>query len=153
MRDRCPGDPLVAAGSTRRGGFRMAGQAIGEVLAFGVGVALSPLAIVAMVLMLVAPGGARAAWAFAVGWMLSLALVSTLVLLLADGADASVNGAPAPWVSGVKIAIGPLLVLFAVRQWRGRDPDTADTEAPGWTRTLDNVTVAKAAGLAVLFNV
>jgi hypothetical protein len=36
----------------------MIGQAIGEVLACGVGVALSPLAIVAVVVMLVARGGA-----------------------------------------------------------------------------------------------
>jgi threonine/homoserine/homoserine lactone efflux protein len=127
----------------------MMGQAIGEVLAFGVGVALSPLAIVAVVVMLVAPGGAWRAWAFAGGWVLSLALVSTLVLLLADGADASADGA-ARWVSVVKIVIGLLLVLFAVRQWRGRGE--ADTEAPGWMRKLDNVTAARAAGLAVLFN-
>lgn len=126
-------------------------QAIGEVLAFGVGVALSPLAIVAVVVMLVAPGGAWRAWAFAGGWVLSLALVSTLVLLLADGADASANGA-ARWVSVVKTIIGLLLVLFAVRQWRGRGRGEADTEAPGWMRKLDNVTAARAAGLAVLFN-
>ncbi|MGE5764735.1 MAG: GAP family protein, partial [Mycobacterium leprae] len=66
----------------------MTGQAIGEVLAFGVGVALSPLAIVAAVVMLVAADGVPRAWAFAGGWVLSLALVSTLALLLADGAHA-----------------------------------------------------------------
>ena len=59
------------------------------------------------------------AWAFAGTWVLSLTLVSTLVLLLADGADASANGAPATWVSIVKIVVGLLLVLFGVRQWRG----------------------------------
>lgn len=73
----------------------MIGQAIGEVLALGVGVALSSLAIVALVVMLVARGGARPARAFAGSWVLSLALMSTLVLSLADGADASANGTPA----------------------------------------------------------
>ena len=57
----------------------MIGQAIGEVLAFGVGVALSPLAIVALVVMLVSPDGARAAWVFAGAWMLSLGLACAVV--------------------------------------------------------------------------
>ena len=98
----------------------MIGQAVGEVLAFGVGVALSPLAIVAVVVMLVARGGAPAAWMFAGAWVVSLTLASTLVLLLADGADASAAGEPATWVSIVKIVVGLLLVLFGVRSWGER---------------------------------
>jgi hypothetical protein len=82
------------------------GRAIGEVLALGVGVALSPLAILALVVMLVAPDGVRPAWAFFGAWILSLCLVSTVVLLLADGADASENGAPATWANVVKIVVG-----------------------------------------------
>ncbi len=129
----------------------MIGRAIGEVLAFGVGVALSPLAIVALVVLLVARGGAPRAWAFAGTWVLSLTLVSTLVLLLADGADASANGAPATWVSILKIVVGLLLVLFGVRQWRAPASDGGETEAPGWMRKLDDVTMPKAVGLAALF--
>jgi len=117
-----------------------------------VGVALSPLAIVALVVMLVAPVGARPAWAFAGAWVLSLALVSAMVLLLADGADASENRAPATWVSVLKIAVALLLVLFAVRQWHGRERQ-AEAEAPGWMRQLDSITTTKAAGLAVIFAV
>jgi len=128
----------------------MIGQAIGEVLAFGVGVALSPLAIVALVVMLVARGGTRPAWAFAGTWVLSLTLVASLVLLLADGADASASGAPATWVSIVKIVVGLLLVLFGVRRW-GERVSGDETEAPNWMRKLDDVKMAKAAGLAALF--
>jgi hypothetical protein len=131
----------------------MIGQAIAEVLAFGVGVALSPLAIVAVVVMLVSRDGAGPAWAFGGAWVLSLGVVSTVVLLVADGADASTNGAPASWVSVVKIVVGLLLVLFGVRQWRGRGGGEADAAAPGWVRKLDNVTAARAAGLAAAFNV
>jgi len=131
---------------------RVIGQAIGEVLAFGVGVALSPLAIVALVVMLVSRGGARPAWAFAAAWVLSLGLLSTLVLLLADGADASASGAPATWVSVVKIVVGVLLVLFGVREWRSRGSGEAEGAPPGWMRRLDDVTVARAAGLAAAFN-
>lgn len=131
----------------------MIGQAIAEVLAFGVGVALSPLAVVAVVVMLVSRDGIRPAWAFGGAWVLSLGLVSTVVLLVADGADPSTNGAPASWVSVVKIAVGLLLVLFGVRQWRGRVRRDTEAAPPGWMRKLDNVTVSRAAGLALAFNV
>ena len=127
----------------------MIGQAIGEVLAFGVGVALSPLAIVALVVMLVSADGARPAWVFASAWVLSLALACALVLLLADGADASADGGPATWVSVVKIVLGILLIGFGVRRWRGRERDAE----PGWMRQLDGVTATRAAGFAVLFTV
>jgi hypothetical protein len=83
--------------------------------------------------------------------VISLSLASTVVLLLADGGGASTSGEPATWVSVVKIVVGVLLVLFALRQWGGRGD--AEDEAPAWMRKLDNVTVAKAFGLATLFNV
>ena len=63
-------------------------QAIGEVLAFGIGVALSPLAVIAVVLMLVAPGGRMGATVFVASWAMSLGAVATVALLLADGANA-----------------------------------------------------------------
>jgi len=131
----------------------MIGQAIGEVLAFGVGVALSPLAIVAVVVMLVAPGGARTAWAFAGAWVLSLGVVSTVVLLVADSADASAHGAPASWVSVVKIVVGLLLGLFGARRLRGRKDRDTEAATPGWMRHLNDVTMARAAGLGAAFNV
>jgi len=127
----------------------MTGQAIGEVLAFGVGVALSPLAVVAIVIMLVSPGRARSAWIFGGAWPLSLGLACGLVVLLADGADAGANGGTATWVSIVKIVLGVLLVVFGVRRWRGRERE----DTPGWMRQLDGITSMRAAGLAVLFTV
>jgi hypothetical protein len=129
----------------------MIGQTIGEVLVFGVGVALSPLAIGAVVVILVAGGGALPAWTFAGAWVVTLTLVCTLVLLLADDADASATGQPATWVSILKIVVGLLLVPFGARSWREGASAEAETEAPGWMRKLDSVTTANAAGVAVLF--
>ena len=63
-------------------------QAIGEVLASGLGVSLSPAAVIAVVLMLVAPGGRVSASVFVASWALALGAVATLALLLADGANA-----------------------------------------------------------------
>ena len=128
------------------------GQAIGQVLAFGVGVSLSPLAIIAVVLMLGDPKGRVNGLAFLAGWVLGLAVVGTLVLIAADGADASDNGAPANWVSILKIGLGVLLLLVAVRKWRGRPHGDAEPELPAWMKRLDTITPLKAARLAVLLS-
>jgi threonine/homoserine/homoserine lactone efflux protein len=94
------------------------GQAIGQVLSFGVGVALSPLPIVAVVLMLATPKGRINGLAFLAGWVAGIVVVGTIVLLVSSGASASKHGAPATWVSIVKIVLGVLLLLLAVRLWR-----------------------------------
>ncbi len=79
------------------------GRAIGEVLAFGAGVALSPLAIIAVVLMLAAPHGRTRAAAFLAGWIVGLGVVGTVVLLVADAADADDGGRRRPGSASLKL--------------------------------------------------
>ncbi|MGA8804474.1 MAG: GAP family protein [Solirubrobacterales bacterium] len=124
-------------------------QAIGEVLAFGIGVALSPLAVIAVVLMLVAPGGRMGATVFVASWAMSLGAVATVALLLADGANAS-QGAPADWVIAVQIGIAVLLLVVAARQWRGGGASETEDELPAWMQKVDGLTTPRAAGMAVI---
>lgn len=124
-------------------------QAIGEVLAFGLGVALSPAAVVAMVLMLVAPGGRVSASVFVASWALSLGAVATLALLVADGANARHDGAPADWVIAVQIGLAVLLLLLAAWQWRGRGDGEAEPELPAWMRKVDGRRGSGSWGVAV----
>ena len=74
------------------------GEAIGELLPAAVGVAISPLPIVAVVLMLVAARGRSTGPAFLAGWLFGVAGAGAVVLLVASGADASDQGEPAGWV-------------------------------------------------------
>ena len=128
------------------------GQAIGQVLSFGVGVALSPVPIIAVVLMLATPGGRVNGPAFIAGWIFGLAAAGTILLVAASGAEASSNGAPEEWVSVVKIVLGVLLLLVAARQWRGRPHGDAEPDLPAWMKTIDTFTPPKAAGMAVLLS-
>lgn len=128
------------------------GQAIGEVIAFAVGVALSPIPIIAVVLMLATPKARSNGPAFLLGWMLGLAVVGTIVLLASSGAEASESGAPATWVSVVKIVLGVLLLLVAARQWRGRPHGDTEPELPGWMKSIDTFTAPRAAGIAVVLS-
>lgn len=126
------------------------GQAIGQVLSFGVGVALSPVPIIAVVLMLATPKGRTNGAAFLGGWVIGIAVLGTIVLVVASGASASKHGAPATWVSILKIVLGVLLVLLAVKQWRGRPRRGAQAKLPGWMRTVDTFTPVRSAAIAVV---
>jgi threonine/homoserine/homoserine lactone efflux protein len=129
------------------------GQAIGQVLAFGIGVTLSPVPIIAVVLMLATPRGRVDGPAFLAGWVTGLAVAGTILLLLAGGAGASQSGgAPATWVSVVKILLGVLLLLLAVKQWHGRPQGDAEPQLPAWMKKIDTFAPPKAAGLGVLLS-
>ena len=110
-------------------------DAIGQVLTLAVGVSLSPVPIIAVVLMLGTPAGRRNGPAFLAGWVLGLAVVGTIVLLVAGGAGANDGGEPATWVDVLKLVLGALLLLLAVRQWRGRPRAGEAAELPKWMRT------------------
>ena len=126
-------------------------EAIGQVVSFGVGVSLSPIPIIAVVLMLATPRGGTVGPAFLVGWVLGLAVVGTITLLVSSGADAS-SSSSSDGVGWVKIVLGVLLLLVAVRQWRGRPRGDAEPEMPKWMASIDSFTPVKATGLGVLLS-
>lgn len=125
------------------------GEAIGQVLSFAVGVAVSPVPIIAVVLMLATPKGRSNGPAFLAGWVVGIAVLGTIVLLIASGASGSDHGAPATWVSIVKIVLGVLLLALAVRRWRGRPRGDTQPELPAWMRTIDTFTPVKSAVIGV----
>jgi threonine/homoserine/homoserine lactone efflux protein len=126
------------------------GDAIGQLLPFAVGIAISPMPIIALVLVLVSPRGRVAGPAFLTGWFAGLVLVGALLLVLAGPADPSEGGEPADWVSGLNLVLGLVLVALAVKQWRGRPQVGVEPEPPGWMAALDTITPLRAAGLGVV---
>jgi len=127
-------------------------HAIGQVLSLAVGVALSPVPIIAVVLMLGTPRARANGPLFLLGWVLGLSAVGTLALLAASGGDASDNGEPATWVGWVKLGLGVLLLLVAIRQWRGRPREGAEAALPKWMQTIDQFGPGKAFGMAALLS-
>jgi len=128
------------------------GEAIGQVLSFGVGVALSPVPIIAVVLMLATPKGRVSGPAFIGGWIVGLAGLGAVLLVAASGAEAGSGGAPREWVSIAKIVLGVLLLLVAARQWRGRPRGDAQPELPAWMKTIDTFTPPQAFGMGILLS-
>ncbi len=126
------------------------GEAIGQSLPFAVGVALSPMPIIAMVLMLITPRARANGLTFVAGWMGGIAAGGAILLAIAGPSKSSSQGQPEDWVSWLKIGLGVLLLLVAVREWRARPSAGAEAAMPKWMGMVDSITPVKAGGLAVL---
>ena len=126
------------------------GQAIGGSLPLAVGVALSPVPIIAVVLMLTSRRARVNGPLFVLGWLAGLAVVGTIALCVAGPAGASSSGSPATWVSWVKVVLGLLLLLVAARQFRTRPKDGDQAALPKWMASVDDITPLSACGLAAL---
>jgi len=114
------------------------GQAIGLVLPLAVVVALSPVPIIAVVLMLVTPRASVNGPAFVVGWIVGLGIVGAIVLAVADPAAATSDGQPATWVDVLKLILGLLLLLVALKQWRGRPHGDDEPATPKWMGAIED---------------
>jgi threonine/homoserine/homoserine lactone efflux protein len=123
-------------------------DAIGQLLSLGVGVSLSPVPIIAVVLMLGTPRARVNGPAFVLGWIVGLTIVGVIVLVIAGGAGANDAGEPATWVDWVKLVLGVLLLLVAVRQWRRRPHAGEDVALPKWMQAIDQFTPGRSFAIA-----
>ena len=128
------------------------GKAIGDILPLALGVAISPVPIIAVVLMLGTPRARANGPSFAVGWVVGLSVVGTIMLLIASGDATSDSGEPATWVSVLTLALGGVLLLVAAKQWRGRPKGGEEAGMPKWMRAIDTFTAGKSLGVGLLLS-
>jgi threonine/homoserine/homoserine lactone efflux protein len=126
-------------------------QAIGDLLPSAVGVAISPIPIIANILMLGTPKARANGPAFAAGWLIGLIAVSVIVLTVAGGAD-DADSSTATGVNGVLVAVGLLFVVLGVRQWRSRPAKGETPELPSWMAAIDTFTAGKSLGLGIVLS-
>jgi len=125
-------------------------ESIAEVLTYAVGVAISPVPIIAVILMLFSARARVNGPMFLAGWVVALAVVSIVAYALADAGDAATDDTASDTVSWGQIAVGVLFLLLAARQWRSRPAPGAEPEMPKWMAGIDGFSPAKAFTLALL---
>lgn len=125
------------------------GAAIGGALPFAVGVGLSPIPIIAVVLMLSSHWARVNGLVFVAGWLAGLAVLGAIVLSVDGSAGASLP-ADATWVSWVKTAVGVVLLLVAAWQFRTRPKGGDQAQLPKWVARIDEIKPLPAAGLGVV---
>src|SRR5215216_845301 len=115
------------------------GAAIGQSLPLAIGVALSPMSIIAVVLMLTTPRARSNGPAFVLGWLLGLGVVGAVVLVVVGPSAAGSSGQRTRCVSWVMIVLGVLLLVDAVRQLHGRARGGEEAPLPAWLGALDRL--------------
>ena len=126
------------------------GNGISEVLTFAIGVAISPVPIIAVILMLFSQRARVNGPVFLLGWVLALAAVSGVAYAIADQSDPSTSSSAADTISWGKIVLGVLFLLLALRQWRNRPAADTEPEMPKWMAGVDALSPGKALGLGLL---
>jgi threonine/homoserine/homoserine lactone efflux protein len=122
-------------------------QAIGDLLPLGLGVAVSPVPIIAIILMLGTPRAHANGLAFALGWVLGLSVASAVLVSILSTQSTADSGGPATWTSVLKLLLGLALVVFAVRGWMRRPPPGVDPPLPRWMQAVDSFTAGRSLAL------
>jgi hypothetical protein len=105
-------------------------QAIGDVLGQAIGIALSPAAIIAIVLVLFSAKAKVNSLVFLGGWIIGVAVPFLIVALVSDAGDvADSDSGGSDTVAVVQIVLGALFLLGAAKTWTGR-PKPGDPVKP-----------------------
>jgi hypothetical protein len=128
------------------------GNVIGDILPLAIGVAISPVPIIAVILMLFSARARTNGPAFLAGWVVGLAGVGAIVLALSDSGDLSDQGGPSTAAGVVQLILGVLLLLVSLRQWRSRPKPGEEPAMPKWLAGVDGLTPVKAASFGLLLS-
>lgn len=120
-------------------------DALGDLLPAALGIAISPLPVIASVLMLLSPRANRTAPAFAVGWVIGLTTVTVAAVLVAGPSVADTgSGTTRYWI---KLTLGVLFVGLGARAWMNRPREGEEASPPKWMAGLDGIGPVSALGL------
>lgn len=123
---------------------------IGELLPLALGVAISPIPVIAVILMLMSPRARSTAVGFLTGWLGGIIVATTVFTLLSSLLPDGAGGGPHPIRGIINLVLGVLLLFVAVRQWRQRPREGQEPALPEWMRAVDAMGFGQALGLAVL---
>lgn len=123
---------------------------IGDILPLALGVAVSPIPIIAAILMLLSPNVKGTSVGFLVGWLVGIIVAVTVFTLLSSIIPDQDPDASKPIAGWIKIILGALLLLLAVRQWRSRPGPGEEPTMPKWMSAIDTMNAGRGLGLGFL---
>jgi hypothetical protein len=123
---------------------------IGDVLPLAVGIAISPIPIIAAILMLLSPKAKGASVGFLIGWIVGIVVALGVFIALASVIPQADADQSQPIAGVVKIVLGALMLLLALKQWQGRPGPGVEAALPKWMVAIDQITAVKGIGLGFL---
>ncbi|MEV0803986.1 GAP family protein [Kribbella sp. NPDC050281] len=118
-----------------------------------VAVALSPVPVIATLLMLLARRSTDTGLGFLLGWTAGIAVVTTVSALFASTSRVEARSDTSPMATDwILLWLGLLLLLLGIRGWSRRRRSPAVTTRPRWMDALDSFSRVRAAGLGVVLS-
>ncbi|WP_157000838.1 GAP family protein [Agromyces laixinhei] len=128
------------------------GEVIGGILPLALGVAISPVPIIAAILMLLSPKAKGTSVGFMLGWVLGIVVAVVVFTLLASVIPEQDPDASNPIAGVIKLLLGAGLLFLALRQWRGRPKAGEAAALPKWMSAIDTMTTMRGAVLGFLLS-
>ena len=116
-----------------------------DLLLIGLAITLEPFPLTAFILVLTAERGTWKGLAFILGWLACLIAVIAAVIVSTGNNPPEPNTVPSDAALAVKLAVGVVLILIALRQRRRMGQPK---KPPAWMARLDQLSLWGAAGLA-----
>jgi threonine/homoserine/homoserine lactone efflux protein len=116
-----------------------------DLLLIGLAITLEPFPLTAFILVLTSKRGTWKGLAFILGWLACLIAVIAAVIVSTGNNPPAPNTVPSDAALAVKLAVGVVLILIALRQRRRMGQPK---KPPAWMARLDQLSLWGAAGLA-----
>ena len=114
-------------------------EAVGNALPISIGIAISPFAIAALLIILMTARARTNAPAFLLGWILGFLIVGFLADFIPFAQDSTGESKPLPGL--IRVALGLVLLISAVWQWRRQSASDEKVTTPRLLARLDNIGV------------
>lgn len=119
---------------------------IGDIVAL----AVSPMAFIAMILILFSARVLQNGVSFLAGWFGVLAVLGTLVLVFSGAQDVSTGSDFNRIIPYILLGLGIFLLLFAVFTWLTRPRPGTPVKTPWWMAAIDTLTPWRACALGAV---
>ena len=121
-------------------------RVIGAILPLAIAVTISPLPIIAEVLLLFTTQPVRNAGAYLAGFLLGVAAALSVLVLAASALDLE-SSEPSSGAAIVQLALGILLLIAARRQFRSRPGAGEVAPQPTWMQGIESFTPGRSLGV------
>jgi threonine/homoserine/homoserine lactone efflux protein len=130
----------------------MFGSALGGLLPLAIGIAISPIPIIACILMLFSTRGRANGPAFLVGWVIGIAVVLLVAITFSDATDATDATTGPSLADYLILLLGIGAILLGIRQWRMRPKAGETAVMPAWMAAINDFAPGKALAFGVLLS-
>jgi threonine/homoserine/homoserine lactone efflux protein len=121
-------------------------ELVGELIPYAMGVAVSPLPIIAVVVVLMGERSRASGIAFLLGRIVGLGLViglvAVVVAILPERDERLLS-------AGIRVLIGLALIVLGVTRWR---PRTGEVQLPGWMSALEQMAPSRIFAVSVVLS-